>query len=233
MPIQKVLLVDRDEAARSVGKAVLERAGLEVLTESDLAAGFARAEASKPDVLLLDSRLASSLPEFLARLHGGKTTARVVVILTGEEGPTDSPGTAGTIAKPFVAESLAGQVRSFYESGRIDYQLARLDDIGGADFVCEMIGLFLEHSPPRLQAARAGLQAGDLAAVARAVHPLKSSAGNLGADTVQSLSEHIEQQAMAGVGDALPALLIQLEDAYRQVQARLEAIRTARGSNAD
>jgi HPt (histidine-containing phosphotransfer) domain-containing protein len=78
--------------------------------------------------------------------------------------------------------------------------LLRLRRIGGDSLVARMIDLFLEGSAARLEAARAGAAAGDLPAVARAVHSLKSSAGNLGAPLLQRTAEEIE--ILADAGDA-------------------------------
>ena len=74
----------------------------------------------------------------------------------------------------------------------------RLRQWGGDALVREMSAIFFEDAPKRLAAARAGVSAGDPAAVVRAMHALKSSAGQLGAARAQRVCNLAEQQARAG-----------------------------------
>src|SRR5439155_22905113 len=92
--------------------------------------------------------------------------------------------------------------------------LERLRLLGkGVKFVRDMIDLFLSYAPAKLAEAQAGLQSGDLRAVATAVHSLKSGAGNIGARAVQALAGQIEQLAAEEKADTLPALLQELDQA--------------------
>jgi two-component system sensor histidine kinase RpfC len=111
-------------------------------------------------------------------------------------------------------------------AGSEDYRLdpaalKRLRDLGGTSFVREMIGLFLDYAPTKLAEARVAHQAGNLAALAKAVHPLRSSAGNLGAGALQTLASRIEQLAAAGQPDPLPELLGRLETAFAGARTQL------------
>jgi HPt (histidine-containing phosphotransfer) domain-containing protein len=106
--------------------------------------------------------------------------------------------------------------------------LDRLHGIGGDEFVMEMIGLFLEHAPGRITAIKAGYRAGQLAAVERAAHSLKSTAAGLGARALAATAEAIEQQAKDGAAAAVPPLLGELTGNYDQVRARLETERDRR-----
>jgi HPt (histidine-containing phosphotransfer) domain-containing protein len=74
----------------------------------------------------------------------------------------------------------------------------RLRHWGGNALVREMSAIFFEDAPTRLAAARAGVSDGDPAAVVRAMHALKASAGQLGAVRAQRLCNLAEQQARAG-----------------------------------
>ena len=96
----------------------------------------------------------------------------------------------------------------------------------GFKFVRDMIDLFLSYAPTKLADARAGLQAGDLHAVAESVHPLKSGAGNIGALAVQELAGQIEQLAIEQKADTLPALLQELELALGRAKSQLEETKT-------
>lgn len=75
--------------------------------------------------------------------------------------------------------------------------LERLNRIGGQEFLVEMIELFLEHSPQRLDAAREAYRDGEVSAVYRAAHSLKSTAANLGASALQDAAARVEDRAAA------------------------------------
>jgi len=77
--------------------------------------------------------------------------------------------------------------------------LAGLKALGGGDndFVFEMIDLFLEHSPRNLEVMRAALDVGDLPAVAKAAHNMKSSSAYLGAKRLSELCGQVELKAHA------------------------------------
>jgi HPt (histidine-containing phosphotransfer) domain-containing protein len=109
----------------------------------------------------------------------------------------------------------------------VDLQaLERLRVLGkGVKFVRDMIDLFLSYAPARVADARAGLEAGDLRAVADAVHALKSGAGNLGARAVQDLAGQIEQLATEEKADTLSARLNELELALARAGDVLQAMK--------
>jgi len=101
----------------------------------------------------------------------------------------------------------------------------KLRHLGGEKFVGDMIALFFQYAPQRLEAARSAAGAGDLQAVARAVHALKSSAGQIGARQVQDLAARIEKLATENQAEGAKALLSSLEVAITQVKPLLEATR--------
>ena len=103
--------------------------------------------------------------------------------------------------------------------------LAILKRIGGADFVKQMIDLFLKEAPDRLQAAREGEKAGDLKAVTEATHSLQSSARQFGAVRLANLAGRIEIMTSENSSENLSGLLGDLERAYATARAWLESER--------
>ena len=100
-----------------------------------------------------------------------------------------------------------------------------LDKLGrsyGAKFAGELIGLFLEHVPKNINAAVAAEKAGDLVALERAVHSVKSSAGNIGAEALLEIAGEIEKLASQGRSDALTPLMRRLESAFSILSTRLK-----------
>ena len=109
-----------------------------------------------------------------------------------------------------------------------DGAMARLERIGGDEFVVEMIELFLANAPERLQTARTALDGRDMPTLHRAVHSLKSTAANLGARSVRETAEAAEARARDEDLDALPPLLDDLERSYDEARRALEAERDRR-----
>ncbi len=224
MPIRKVLLLDGDEPVRA---CLQQGSTWEVVCAASAAEGQSLAE--KPDLILLDAdRLGANLAGAVAECRAGRGLNRAVLIVLAAD-PAPVAGVAGVVGKRGDSQEMLRGIRDLFESARFDGQLARLEEIGGADFVREMIDLFLQIAPQRLDDARRGAQVGDMDAVARAVHPLKSSAGNLGADAMQELAEHIEQMAVSRCPDAVAALMPRLEQSYADIKARLEGMRGPKG----
>jgi len=109
------------------------------------------------------------------------------------------------------------------ESPNLDPEaLQRLQRLGGNAFVCRMINLFLDYAGKKISEAQAAAAAGDFAGVGKAVHPLKSSAGNIGACRVQALAVRIEALTEQGSSEALPAALGELVQAFAAVRPELE-----------
>jgi len=100
--------------------------------------------------------------------------------------------------------------------------LQRLQRLGDAAFAVKMINLFLEYAPQKIAEARAAQAAGNWTGVGKAVHPLKSSAGNVGARRIQELAHHIEELAGQCQIESLGANLSDLEQAFAAVKPELE-----------
>ena len=105
--------------------------------------------------------------------------------------------------------------------------LARLHRLGGADFVREMIDLFLVEAVQRLGEARAGESAHDWRAVGEAAHSIKSSAHNFGASGLARAAGQIEMMAHSGEVERIPALL---DDLARLTTLTCDWLRDQRAS---
>ncbi|WP_191083267.1 Hpt domain-containing protein [Roseococcus microcysteis] len=76
--------------------------------------------------------------------------------------------------------------------------LAALEEVVGAAASAEIARLFREDSESRVARGGAALAVGDLAAVAREFHALKSSAATLGAWRLSALAARLEAAGLAG-----------------------------------
>ncbi len=125
------------------------------------------------------------LPELNAALERVNTAA------SAAEAGTPEPATAGT--QPPVDEAT------------LDFSvLATLRDLsepGQPDPVVELIDLFMEDAPDRLQAMQVSLDHRDVEALKIAAHSLKGSAKNLGAKPLGRICAELEHQAIAADWD--------------------------------
>jgi HPt (histidine-containing phosphotransfer) domain-containing protein len=102
--------------------------------------------------------------------------------------------------------------------------LARLERLGGAALVRQMIELYLTNGPERVQLLADGAASGDAERVQRAAHTMKSSAGNLGAVRLQHTADEIETLAAAGTIDheLVARLVQQFEQSVTELRNALE-----------
>lgn len=104
---------------------------------------------------------------------------------------------------------------------------AQLRRLGGQEYLEKVVCVFLEHTPQRMGAVRAGQSANDIEAIRQAAHALKSSAGVVGARRLRELCESIEGLVLAKHGEQLPPLLRELDDVYSRVVADLQGMKKA------
>lgn len=102
--------------------------------------------------------------------------------------------------------------------------LSRLKEWGGDKLLGQMIRLFLENAPGRMEQIRGGLVGGDPREAEKGAHSLKSSAANIGAMRVRDLAAEVERSTSGGDSASGAHLLPPLEDAFAQAIAALEAV---------
>jgi len=107
--------------------------------------------------------------------------------------------------------------------------LRELQVAGEPDVVAQFITLFVDEAPPLIAAIRAGMMAGDTAAVRRAAHSLKSGSADMGAQHMAVLCAELEQRGRSGSLDGAETLVAQLEDEWERVAAALAAEQRGRG----
>ena len=106
---------------------------------------------------------------------------------------------------------------------RYDELLALMD--GDQELLQELIDVFLEDAPQRIDGVRRALAAGDAEALYQAAHALKGSAGNFGAPDVVSRAMHLEAHAREDNLDAAAAHFALLEMEMAGLIAELTAVR--------
>ncbi len=95
------------------------------------------------------------------------------------------------------------------------------------DFLAELIGTYVADAGCLLTAIRQALLVGDVPALRRAAHSLKSNSATFGATALAALCRELEEHAMSGGVNRAADLLAQVEAAYAEVEAAVRAARSA------
>jgi len=99
-----------------------------------------------------------------------------------------------------------------------------LASVGGDDaFVADLVRTYLAEGAEHIAAMDAALAAGDVTAIVRPAHSLKSSSAALGAARLSQISRDIEHAGRDGRTDALAALMIEAHSAWSDTLAALQA----------
>ena len=102
-------------------------------------------------------------------------------------------------------------------------QLLDLDD-GELGLLEEMLGLYKEDTPGRIDAVQAALESGELGDMADVAHAVKGSAGTMGAPKVRAVAALLEAAGRLGKSETpLPELIAQLRQTYADSIAALDA----------
>lgn len=102
--------------------------------------------------------------------------------------------------------------------------LARLQEWGGDKLLRELVRIFLDNSPTRVDQMRTAVNGGDIKDAERAAHSLKSSAANLGAERLRALASEVERAAAQGDLQVTRDRLRELEGAWDRVTSALKDI---------
>jgi PAS domain S-box-containing protein len=241
----RILLAEDNAMNQKVALRLLERLGY----RADVATNgleAIEALARKPyDVVLMDVQM----PE----LDGLDATRRIcerwpaesrphIIAMTANALPEDreacfAAGMNDYVAKPIRAEELAAALkrtkpRRNGDAGSDEADYATLDggalqslrDLGGADFLDEVIDAFLAEAPELLATLRRSLDSRSTEELRRAAHTLKSNGTTLGAEAYAELCRALELQAKSGELDGASELVDRIERAYEPLRDALTAL---------
>jgi PAS domain S-box-containing protein len=104
--------------------------------------------------------------------------------------------------------------------------IQNLRDLGGDEFLTEVVDAFLADAPGLMADLRNSLQAQNAEELRRAAHTLKSNGATLGATAFADLCRTVEHQAKDGRLEGCALLLDQTEEQYRVLEAALTSLRS-------
>ncbi len=105
--------------------------------------------------------------------------------------------------------------------------LRQLTPPGEPDVLTDVLTLFLQESPRRVEQLRNAYAVGDIQEVQRSAHSLKGSAGNIGAhrllDVCRQLDEHGKAGAHAHLGPLVDALGVEFGKVEVEIRRLIQA----------
>jgi PAS domain S-box-containing protein len=244
----RILLAEDNAMNQKVALRLLERLGYGAEVANNGLEAIEALERKPYDVVLMDVQM----PE----LDGLDATRRIVerwpaesrphiIAMTANALPEDreacfAAGMNDYVAKPIRAEELAAALKrakplgtngadgsATVEDIRLDDDaLKNLRDLGGDDFLGEVIDAFLADAPELLATLRRSLTDGSTAELRRAAHTLKSNGATLGAEEFAELCRTLELRAKAGELDGAAELVDRIEADYRPLEEALAALRS-------
>jgi CheY-like chemotaxis protein len=102
--------------------------------------------------------------------------------------------------------------------------LQNLRDLGGVEFLAEVVDVFLADAPALIASLRTTLERQDAEELRRAAHTLKSNGSTLGAAAFADVCRTVEQHAKDGRLDGVPQLVDRVEQEYRTLQEALASL---------
>jgi CheY-like chemotaxis protein len=167
-----------------------------------------------------------------------------IIAMTANALPEDreacfAAGMNDYVAKPIRAEELVAALKHAkpLENGDAgsaavehvsldDGALKNLRDLGGDDFLGEVIDAFLADAPGLMTVLRRSLDAQNAEELRRAAHTLKSNGSTLGAEQFAELCRTLEQRAKAGELDGVSQLVDRIEQELGPLREALTALRS-------
>jgi PAS domain S-box-containing protein len=245
----RILLAEDNAMNQKVALRLLERLGYRADVANNGLQAIEALEQKPYDVVLMDVQM----PE----LDGLDATRRIVaqwpeesrphiIAMTANALPEDreacfAAGMNDYVAKPIRAEELAAALKRARplttddgrENGDVkldDSALGNLRELGGDDFLGEVIDAFLGDAPELLATLRRSLEEGKDEELRRAAHTLKSNGSTLGAAEFAELCRTLEQRAKSGELDGAGELVERIEAEYKPLEEALTALRSGSAS---
>ncbi len=107
--------------------------------------------------------------------------------------------------------------------------IANLQDLNpgdGGEFLREIVSIYLEDTPKRIDEMKEALAKGDLVGFTRAAHTIKGSSANVGAQVLKAVAERLEYQSRKeGLGGVGP-LIADCDAAFAVAAVELKRLAT-------
>jgi PAS domain S-box-containing protein len=238
----RILLAEDNAMNQKVALRLLEQLGYRADVANNGLEAISALERQPYDVVLMDVQM----PE----LDGLDATRRIceqwpdetrphIIAMTANALPEDreacfAAGMNDYVAKPIRAEELVAALKRAKPLGNGDggdvaldaTALGSLRDLGGDEFLREVIDAFLADAPDQIATLGRSLAEQSTEELRRAAHTLKSNGATLGAGEFAELCRTLEQRAKDGELDGASELVERIEQEYGPLQEALTALRS-------
>jgi CheY-like chemotaxis protein/HPt (histidine-containing phosphotransfer) domain-containing protein len=240
----RILLAEDNAMNQKVALRLLEQLGYRADVASNGREAIEALERQPYDVVLMDVQM----PE----LDGLDATRQIcerwpegtrphIVAMTANALPEDreacfAAGMNDYVAKPIRAEELVAALKRAKPlasgSAAVGYvnldddALRSLRDLGGDEFLGEVIDAFLADAPALIATLRDSVEAKETEELRRAAHTLKSNGATLGAEEFAGLCRTLEQRAKDGALEGASELVDRIEQEYPPLEEALSALRS-------
>jgi HPt (histidine-containing phosphotransfer) domain-containing protein len=102
--------------------------------------------------------------------------------------------------------------------------LRQLTPPGEPDVLTEVLQMFLDEVPPRIDRLRNAMTAGNIEEVYRTAHSLKGSAGNIGAERLYGVCKQIDELGRAGNLANLAPFVAALDVEFGKVEEEIHRL---------
>jgi PAS domain S-box-containing protein len=246
----RILLAEDNAMNQKVALRLLERLGYRADVVSNGLEALEALERHPYDVVLMDVQM--------PRLDGLDATRRIrerwppesrphIIAMTANALPEDrdacfAAGMNDYVAKPIRADELATALKRSRplpnpeaDSGESEISLdaaalQNLRDLGGAEFVTEVVDVFLSDAPALITSLSESLERQDAEELRRAAHTLKANGATLGAVAFANACRIVEQHAKEGRLDGVAQLVAEIEHEYQTLQQALAPLRSESAS---
>jgi PAS domain S-box-containing protein len=247
----RILLAEDNAVNQKVALRLLDQLGYRADVASNGFEALQALERQPYDVVLMDVQM----PE----LDGLDASRRIserwpredrprIIAMTANAMPEDreaclAAGMDDYVAKPIrpneLAEALSrakplgekDEVRSDGASVCFDTAaLESLRELGGDDFLAEVIETFLADAPTLLGTLRRSLHEEDADELRRAAHTLKSNGFTLGVERFADLCQELERRARSGALDGAAEIIDRIDREYAALEDTLAALRSTPAS---
>ena len=242
----RILLAEDNAVNQMVALRLLDRLGYRADVASNGLEALAALERQPYDVVLMDVQM----PE----LDGLDASRRIcerwpeevrprIVAMTANALPEDreacfAAGMDDYVAKPIRANELAealARARPLTDATNAGASLDEraiesLRDLDGEHFLAEVIDTFLSDAPALVATLRTTYEEGDMEALRRAAHTLKSNGQTFGAGRFSELCRELEVRARSDELDGTAELVDRIEQEYPALEKALAALRSTAAS---
>jgi CheY-like chemotaxis protein len=248
--VPKVLVVEDNDINRKVALVMLEKLGIRADYAENGVGAIEKLGKQPYDLIFMDLQMpeldglqASKIIRQSSSLNQPWIVAMTANAMRGDREKCLAAGMNEYLSKPIRMEDIAHILRlhsramrkSAAEAGKPQAAApaSRNSFHSGISWDTEigqeLIRLFLEDTPARINAIREAIQTENCSALQKAAHSLKGSALTFGEAQLAEICEQLEIMAFANRMPGSGRLLQSLEDEYSVTQSRLQAL-SQRGS---